>query len=196
MFLVIILLLVSDFITLRSENTVFVLFPKNLLGLPSVLSLSVSFYFKNVSCRHTETQCFCLFVCFCPFWPTASAMVKRLGSESHTWVILPGLWGRAAVSEMLLQVLWGYQVNSQTLLNLGWGRGVWPWPCFCRIQRAVCSKRMKPSHLLKKKSIKSCPAWNRWKKGNPSPGDTPWNGRGILHAWVSPGRADRWAGCP
>jgi hypothetical protein len=35
-------------------------------------------------------------------------------------------------------------------------RGQWmnPFPCFCRMQRAVYSRRMKPSRLLKEKPIK------------------------------------------
>lgn len=47
------LLLISDFVALRLENAVWILFPRNLLGLPSLFSLSLSFYFKSVSCKHT-----------------------------------------------------------------------------------------------------------------------------------------------
>ena len=55
-FLVILSLLLSNYTTLRSKNTVCIL--GNLLGLPSAFSLSVSFSFKSVSWRHTGPWCF------------------------------------------------------------------------------------------------------------------------------------------
>ena len=52
------------------------------------------------------------------------------------------------------------------------------------MQRAVYNRRMKSLHLLKKKPIKSCPAWNKWKKGKRFLlADIPQKVLGIVWAW-------------